>query len=433
MKNRIARVLILGGILNSWLVGWEMAPAWAAEMSLQPSLSVSEEFNDNINETAANKRTDFITRIQPGAAFHYLSPLWTWDARYTFEYRNYARSRRDDEYLHDADLKGNISLIDNFLFLDVSDSYHRVPLDVARDPATVSSLFINQTDQNVAVISPYSIWRLGEKTNLKTGYRYTDARYWGEGIDRREHSGFAELSHEVTSKLTLTGGYTFTRLLSQPSQYNQHDVSGGFKYEYAEKSFIFGQVGNSWLTFHNGGTTNFIFWNAGITHDFNLVTATFETRSQITVAPTLALAKNTGPQSAVDPLAVSTKETSYIGKLEKNLKRGAVNLSVAYIEYENIITSDPSRRHRLSFSTGGNYEVLQDLTASFSVTAEKTTRLSSSDTPYRLLGTLGLGYAFKKDLTVGVSYTYATYRQDLDTSAGSIDINKALLEVKKIF
>jgi len=433
MKNRIARVLILGGVLNCWLVAGRGASAWAAEMSLRPALAVSEEFNDNIEETATNKRSDFVTRIQPGGTFHYLSPFWTWDASYTFEYRNYARSSREDEYLHNADLKGNISLIDNFLFLDVSDSYHRVPLDVARDPATISSLFINQTDQNVAVISPYTLWRLGEKTNLKTGYRYTDTRYWGDGIDRREHTGFANLSHEVTSKFTLSAGYEFSRLLSQPSRYNKHDVSGGFKYEYAEKSYVFGQVGNSWLSFSSGNKTNFVFWNAGITHDFNVVVATLETRSQITVDPSVTPATATGSQTAVDPLAVSTKETSYSGKLEKNLQRGAVNLSVAYIEYENAVTSNPNRRHRLSFSTGGHYEVLENLIASLSATAERTSRLSQSDTPYRFLGVMGLSYAFKKDLTLGVTYTYATHRQDLDTSAGSVDVNKAMVEVKKIF
>jgi len=433
MKKRIARVLILGGILNCWLMAGKGTSAWAAEMSLHPSLAISEEFNDNIEETATNKRSDFITRIQPGGTFQYMSPLWTWDARYTFEYRNYARRSSENEYLHNADLKGSITLIDNFLFLDVSDSYRRVPLDVTRDQATISSLFLNQTDQNIAIITPYTLWRLGEKTNLKTGYRYTDTRYWGNGIDRREHTGFANLSHEMTSKLTLSAGYAFSRLLSQPSRYNRHDVSGGFKYEYAEKSFIFGQVGNSWLSFSSGDKTNFIFWNAGVTHDFNVVTATFETRSQISVDPSVAQTKNTGSQISVDPLAVSTKETSYSGRLEKNLQRGAVNLSVAYIEYENVVASDPNRRHRLSFSTGGHYEVLQDLTASLSATADRTSRLSQSDTPYRFLGVLGLSYAFKKDLTLGVTYTYATYRQDLDTSAGSINVNKAVVEVKKVF
>jgi hypothetical protein len=417
MKNRIAHFLVLAGILNGWLVAGGGTPACAADMSLRPSLAVSEEFNDNIEETATNKRSDFVTRIQPGGTFHYKSPLWTWDTTYSFEYRNFARNSRDDEYVHNADLRGNISIIDNFLFLDVSDTYHRVPLDIARDPATVSSLFLNQTDQNIATISPYTLWRLGEKTNLKTGYRYTDTRYWGDGIDRREHTGFADLSHEVTSKLTLSAGYAFTRLLSQPSQYNRHDVSGGFKYEYAEKSFVYGQVGNSWLSFNDGHDSSFVSWNAGVTHDFNVLVATFETKSQV----------------SIDPLGVSTKEVSYSGSLEKKLQRGAASLSVSYIEFENIETTDANRRNRFSFSGAGRYEVLQDLTASLSATAERTSRLSPSDTPYRFLGTLGLSYAFKKDLTLGVSYTYATYRQDLDTSAGSINVNKAVVEVKKIF
>jgi hypothetical protein len=436
MKSRIARFLILGGILNSWLVAGEGAPAWAADMLLQPSLAVNEEFTDNIFESSTNKQSDFITRIQPGGTFHYQSPLWKWDTDYTFEYRNYARNSRSDEYIHNAGLRGNISIIDNFLFLDVGDTYLRVPLDIVRDPATVSSLFLNQTDQNIATISPYMLWRLGNKNTLKTGYRYTDTRYWGDGIDRREHGGFADLSHEVTSKFSLSAGYAFSRLESQPSQYNKHDLSGGFKYEYADRSFLFGQIGNSWLNFNNGNNTSFIFWNAGVTHDFNIVAATFETRSQISVDPNAVSTKETsysGRLIPVDPLSVSTKETSYSGRLEKTLQRGMIALSASYAEFENTGTSDVNRRHRLSISGTGRYEVLQDLTANLSAIFERYSRLSVSDTPYRFTGSLGLSYAFKKDLFLGVTYTYATYRRDLDTTAGSIDINKAVVEVKKVF
>jgi hypothetical protein len=433
MKSRIARFLILSGILNSWLVVGEGAPVCAAEMSLRPSLAVSEEFNDNIEETTTNKLSDFVTRIQPGGTFHYTSPLWTWDTTYTFEYRNYARHSREDEYTHNADLRGNISIIENFLFLDVGDTYRRVPLDIARDPATVSSLFLNQTDQNIATISPYMLWRLGEKNTLKTGYRYTDTRYWGEGIDRREHGAFASLSHEMTSKLTLSAEYAFSRLVSQPTQYNQHDLSGGFRYQYADKSFLFGQVGNSWLNFNSGNKTSFIFWHAGVTHDFKVVVATFETRSQISVDPLAVSTKETGSQFSVDPLAVTTKQTSYSGRLEKALQRGMVGLAVSYTEYENIESTDAKRRHRLSFSGTGKYEVSQDLTASLYATVERTNRLLASDTPYRFTGALGLSYAFKKDLILGVTYTYVTNRQELDTTAGSIDINKAVVELKKTF
>ena len=208
--------------------------------------------------------------------------------------------------IHNLDVRGNIALVENFLFLDFSDTYRQVPIDVARNnTATESSRFVNLTKQNTATISPYVIWRLKGDNTLRTGYRYTDIRYFDStGIDNQEHRAFADLTHALSSKFSLTAGYAFTRLESQTTNYNRHDLSGGFRYEYADRSFVFGQIGNSWQQFDRGGDANYLFWNAGVTHDFSFAVATAETR----VVP------------SVDPLSVSTKETSYSGRLEKTLR-----------------------------------------------------------------------------------------------------------------
>ena len=191
-------------------------------------------------------------------------------------------------------MKGTLTLLDNFLFLDLNDTYQRVTLDVSRNAATESSLFLNQTDQNTATISPYLLWRLSEKSSLRTGYSYTDIRYWGDGIDRREQGAFARLNREVSSRLSLSADYGFTHLESQPNQYDKHDLSGGFRYEFAKKSFFFGQVGNSWQQFKNGGNASYLFWKAGITHDLGFSVATLATRVE----------------TAADPLAVTTRRAT---------------------------------------------------------------------------------------------------------------------------
>jgi len=303
MNGLLLRVCLLIAATGACLPN---QPAMAANQAFRASMAVSEEVTDNVFETANNKRTEYITRLQPGFTSRYEAPFWNWDLAYNFDFRNYARSSRGNEYTHNGVLKGNLTLLDRFLFLDLNDTYQRVTLDVSRNATTESSLFLNQTDQNTASVSPYLLWRLGEKGSLKTGYRYTDIRYWGTGIERSEHAGFASLNREFSSKFSLTAGYAFTHLESQPTQYNKHDLSGGFRYEYADKSFVFGQVGNSWQQFKNNGNASYLFWNAGVTHDLGFAVATAETRVQ----------------NAADPLAVSTRETFYNAKLEKTLQRG---------------------------------------------------------------------------------------------------------------
>jgi hypothetical protein len=395
---------------------FETVPAGGAEKIFTPSIAVREEYTDNVYEVAGAKREEFITRLLPGFALKYGAPFWDWDMNYTFDYRHYARNSRADEFTHNAMAKGNLRLIDNFFYLDLNDTYSRVSLDVARD-VTKESLFINQSDQNIATVSPYLLWRPGTKISLRTGYRYTDTRYWDSaGIDKIEHGAFADLIHEVTGKFSLLAGYAFTRLESQPSDYNKHDVYGGFKYEYAEKSFLFGRIGNSWQKFSSGSNASYQFWDAGITHDLGFAVATVETKVETTE----------------DPLSVSTRETSYSGKIDSTLQRGAIGFAASYAEY--VFTETGIRDlNSLSFSGTGKYEIVQDLIASFSATGEHFIRSNSSNYPYRLTTIAGLSLALKNDLALNLEYTYVVYRFSLKDGTGANEINRAAVEVKKTF
>jgi len=417
LQASIVCQLIVAGLLSIGTMAGAARQARAAEMELKPSVGIIEEINDNIYESTSSKRTEYITHVQPGATFHYLTPFWNWDGAYSLDYRKYARHSRDDEFNHDGNVKGKMTLVDNFFFLDLSDTYHRVTLDVSHDVATESTLFINLTDQNIATISPYLLWRLGEKSTLKTGYRYTDTRYWdSSGIDKQEHGAFADFSYELTPKLSLTAGYAFTRSETIPAHYNKHDVYGGFKFQYADKSFLFGQVGESWQYFNESGRVNYLFWDAGVTHDFEVVTATLET----------------SVQNTEDPLSVSTKQTSYSGKLDKVLQRGALGLSSTYSEYVNTQT-DVRTQRKLSFGGYGRYEVIQALTASLTATADRYYLNGSSGYPYHFIGSSSLAYAFNHDITLTLTYSFETYRYGIDTTAGAKEINRGIVEVKKAF
>lgn len=405
-----------GVFLISWSSLCLPDAVWAADSAFKPFVSITEEVTDNIYEKADGRRIELTSRVRPGATFRYQSPLWTWDTAYTFEYRSYARDSKEDEYAHDGAVKGNIALVDNLLFLDLTDTYRRVTLDVTRNAATESSLFLNQTDQNTATFSPYLLWRMRGDNTLKTGYRYTDTSYRGGGINKQEHRGYTDLTHDVTSKFSLTGGLAYTRLESLPSQYNKQDVSGGFKYEYADKSSVSGQIGNSWQQYDSGLNVNYLFWNVGITHDFIFAVGNLET-------------KVLTPE---DPLAVSTRETTYSARLDKILQRGMIGGSVVYSEYVNTAT-DVRERRKLGFTASGRYEVIPDVTASLTTTAERFSRKTVEDYPYRFTGTGGLNFAFNKEFTLGLTYTYVTERYALRLNGGASEVNKAVMEIKKVF
>lgn len=387
----------------------------AAEFQYTPSIGVSEEFTDNVYEDAGPRRHEFTTRVRPGLALRYQAPRLQWDSAYTFDYRRYERNSRDDEITHDAKVGGKLTLVENLLFVDFNDSYSRVSQDISRD-VTNQGLFRNQTDQNIATVSPYFTWRLEDKTTLKTGYRYNDVRYWGVGIEKREHTGFANLSREMSDRLVISADYSFTRSDQESTYYTRHSASGGFRYQYGEKSFLFGNAGNSWSEFSRGTNSSNLFWSAGITHDLGFAVATLDTSTQFTE----------------DPLAVSTLQTTYGARLDKTLDRGSIGISSAYSEYVNTET-DKATERKFSLGANGRYDLLRDLSVSLSLLGERFHIVSADNFPYRFSATAGMNYLLGEGLSLGLTYTYVAYHYDLEVTNTAKEINRAVIDLRKTF
>ena len=389
-------------------------PARAAKLEFIPFLAVGAEFNDNIYETVNNKRSEYITHVRPGFTSKYQAPFWNWDMAYNFDYRRYERNSHSEEYTHDAGLKGTVMLVENLLHVDVSDTYRRVSTDITRDATYQNSLFLNQTDQNIAMVSPYLLFRPGQKSTVKTGYRYTDVRYWGEGIEKRGHAAFADFSHELSEKLALTASYVFDAVQTDSTNYDKHDASVGFRYGFAEKSSLFAQVGNTWQSFDTGRNVSYLFWNAGLVHDLGFAVATL----------------NTGVQISEDPLGISTKSTSYSARLDKEFARGKAGIFTSYTEYEDTETVRSTGERVLTFGGLGSYELLQSLVANLGGVCDKYGGQIATEPDYRVTGTAGLTYLFNYDISLALNYSYVTY---LGASEGDRQVNRAIVDLKKTF
>ena len=396
----------------------------AAEFELHPSIGVSEEFNDNVHDTASERRHDFITRVEPGVSLLYRTPTLSGDLAYTFSYRIYARDSEGDEQIHTLAARGSAELVENFFFIELTDTVRRVSLNVARDNTT-DTLFREQTDQNRAMVSPYLLWHPGKKTALRTGYRLTDTTYWTvsgstTAIDRQEHRGFADLTYDASQRLSLTAGYGFGMVSTDEGDYDQHDLSGGFRYEYGQSSFLFGGIGNSWQSFEESRETSNLFWNIGITHDFGLLVANLESRVQY----------------AEDPLSVSTRETIHSATLERALSRGSAGVTASYSEFESSsfgpFAEPEANRYRTLLSAHARVEVADRLSTTLGVRGDKTSgRLE--EYPYRLGGSAGVSYLFPQDVSAALNYTYVEYRRELDNGDGARRTNRVMIDLRKVF
>ena len=392
--------------------------AHASEFSLLPSITVSEEYNDNVFETTNDRISDYITTLMPGIALMYSAPFWDWDLNCHYDYRYYANNSRNGDNPYYLDIKGKLRLIDDFMFLDVNDTYDRVSLNIARD-RTQESLFINQSDSNIFTASPYFLFHPAPKVTMKTGARYMNVWYKNpNGIDRRDYIGFANATYAFSPRLDLTADYTYTHEASI-MPFDRQNPYIGFRYEYKDKSFFFGQAGYSWFSSKNGGSSNDPFWNAGITHTFDHFSVTL----------------TSGVQFPVDPLSGTTRETDYSFAVNKELKRGTVGASVYYSDYK-VINAGPSSlsvSNKYGAAITASHELTTKLNGTISGSIERYNHtIAASSYTRRIYINPALTYTLPRDFTVALNYVFVdSYSPGVLND--TYQVNRVILELKKSF
>ncbi|WP_129125883.1 TIGR03016 family PEP-CTERM system-associated outer membrane protein [Geomonas oryzae] len=389
------------------------SPALAAEFRLVPSLTLGEEYNDNLLQTASRQKTDFVTRVQPGVAFSAEGGGFSTDVTYGLDYRYFANGTRRDQFDHRAGMKGSFRFFDDFLHLDLSDSYSRVSTDVARDVVN-ESLVVDQLLQNNAVISPYLNWRLPGAATLKTGYRYRDTRYWsGDGLDKIEHDGYAEYSRELTAGFTLSAAYNFAHLSSEASALDRHEGYLGLRYDWSTATFIYGKFGYDWQSFDSGANTSDPFWDVGASRDFGILTATAGTKVQYTE----------------DPQTLSTRNVRHYATLSRVFSRGFASLGGSYEKFEKQqLIRDVE--HKTLIEASARYLLRPDLTLMLGLAGDRLSNGGTVTYPYHLTGSFGMDYMLSEHLVLGANYTHISYRHHLDSAGGAVEVNRAIVEMR---
>ncbi len=396
--------------------------AEGAEFSIEPSITISEEYNDNVFLRKEVRDEDYITRVLPSIVLRYKTPIWEWDISYALDYRYHANynyyaswvaAAREEETTHDLDANGHIEMINEFLFIDISDEYQRVSLDATRDYSE-ESLFLNQSDRNIFTLNPYFVVKPSSLSTLTTGYIYSDTAYKEEeAIDRTNNIAYVNSDFELSPKITLNAGYKYTQEDSDAMDYNKNDISLGSRYEYAGESYLSFTIGNSWLDFKEANSYSHIFWNAGIIHKFSTVTGSLE--------------------SAVDynedPTGNPIRENRYLMSFGKPSGRTTLNLSISLREYRDSETEDLQTR---SYGPTANirYELTTRTTVAIDSTLEKFERESEKTYTERYLAGLRFDHILSDNLNLALAYKY-TDSYSPETPEDNYMNNRFILEIKK--
>ena len=274
-------------VLSLCLFVFENFELEAAEFSVKPSITVREEYDDNIYLTKDNKVHDYITRAMPSISMAYKAPLWDWTLDYTLHWWYYSK-RGGNDTSHNLALASKTTLIKNFLYLDISDNYASVVLE-PRNPSTDINLSLNRSDTNTFNISPYISYQLSAVDILLTGYRYTNIWYKDRtSIDRQMHTGFASLEHVFSPKFKTAFGAEYTA--DRPDRDNsENDQTTGFikiSYEISPKTEINAMAGYKWIDFEQGKDEKRHVYDAAIKYRFYKSGLTeLKTASTFTASP----------------------------------------------------------------------------------------------------------------------------------------------------
>jgi hypothetical protein len=370
---------------------FNLSESEGAEFSLNPSIVVREEYDDNIYFRKDNRVDDYITRVMPSVSLYYRTPILDFNSDYTLNWWYYSK-RGESDTSHSLTLISKINMIKNFLYLDISDTYTSVVLE-PREPSTESNLERNRTDSNTLNISPYMRYAISASNTFSAGYRYTNIWYERDGTDRQMHTGFANIRHVFSSMLnaSLGGEYTADRPYTEHKNDQNNDQTAlffGVSYNTSPKIVLDGTVGYRWINYFHGRDEDSIFYKTGLSYRFSeagQIEARFS--SSFTNSPLYGLIKSQTENLSVKYGRVLSVNGNMFHRKEK---------------YSEVERKDDA----IGGSIGFEYKPTFRLTLSISGRHEQDKFLPEGERKKLYGASGGINYRLTDKTAVSTSYTY---------------------------
>ena len=312
--------------------------------------------------------------------------------------------------------------IRNLLYLDVSDSYSRVPLNYGYE-----SLFTNQANQNFLTVSPYLKFHPLRRLELTTGYIYKNVIYdRPDTVDWQEHDVFARATHELTPRTSVFAQLLYAHTItSEDYRYDRWTASAGLDYNYADRSHFHIEGGYSLINIAGAGDFGSPYWNVGINYAFG---------------PWVAFA-NGGVTYNTDPYQNITERRTINGGLTREYRRGTITLSAYYYTTKDyLINSVYQKSYGLTLKVTHDFSGRLRGYAIGGVSRERGTTFATDfpyfvnrfEAPYHLISfDTGLNYDMGEGLALFCSYGYRDYLYEGDLP--NAYNNRVILGITKTF
>jgi hypothetical protein len=212
------------------LLGLVATPTQRSPVIVVPSISVSEEYNDNIFLDNRIKQSDFITGFSPALSLIVNQPWWELKAGYSFTAEIYAKeSRFNDALSRQYFIASALFRPTPGLTLTLSDTF-------ANDRSTnvTAQVSTGRQESWSNTFAPGLTYQMTPRASLSLGASYTALRFLGRGggIDSDSYGFLSNVGYAFTQRLSGFIGYNFTYLDIELGDSSQtHNPIVGFGYQ----------------------------------------------------------------------------------------------------------------------------------------------------------------------------------------------------------
>ncbi len=196
-------------------------PNW----QITPSIGIEGTYTDNVNLTANNRKSDFVTRISPGLRIEGQSARASGNLNYQWQHYAYADSSARNNQQKSLAANGRLELVEQWLFLDASHNTSQQAVSAFGTQGVGNELInTNRTEVTSYRLSPYIQGRLANVADYQLRY---------SGTHTSSDSGALSGGNSATTQAWngQLSGVTPLTLLSWAVNVDNMDIdhSSGFK------------------------------------------------------------------------------------------------------------------------------------------------------------------------------------------------------------
>jgi hypothetical protein len=385
--------------LISFITLFTVQPALADELKLAPSVTLKEEYNDNIFFSVSDRKSDFISTLTPGISLSDRSERL--DANLLVRLNGILYARTSGLSAVDQDYRGRLSYMLSPRTRLSTEASYILDSQPDREIAT-TGLVLGAVKRHRQQYSISGERTLNEKTSAALAYSYEQDDYDNQRFsDLKYHDASLTFTHDLDRLMRATKGSVnldYTHYISSSSTTNI--VFGSI----VDNMFFDSTVDNFSATIGGSRAFNEV-WSVQANVGGRYTVSNFQTTEQLVILQT--------PFNSI-PVKQTSRQWGWVGQLALSYKGELTDGSLAFntdVQPASGQTSGTTVRTGLvaDMRRRFTYELSGSMSVGYYLNKSNPGAIAGQAIDQEtVLVTPGIRYEFNRDMYLDASYQYAT-------------------------